>query len=95
MCHFLDRWTIGQYDLRCTWTHPVELVVGPLGGSKSNGRARPCRDVGVDSITFKDMLPIVWALAIWGVYWKDSAVTVCCDNTGAVHSKIPRIMHLL
>ncbi len=47
------------------------------------------------------MLPIVWALAIWGVYWKDSAVTVYCDNTGAVaavnsgYSKIPRIMHLL
>ena len=58
-------------------------------------------ELGVDSITFKEMLPIVWALAIWGVYWKDSAVTVYCDNTGAVaavnsgYSKIPRIMHLI
>ncbi len=46
-------------------------------------------ELGVDSITFKEMLPIVWALA---VYWKDS---VYCDNTGAVnsgYSKIPRIM---
>ncbi len=57
--------------------------------------------LGSDSITFKELLPIVWALAVWGVEWKNASVTVYCDNSGAVagvnsgYSKIPRIMHLL
>ncbi len=54
-----------------------------------------------DSITFKEMLPIVWALALWEPLWKNASVTVYCDSLGAVggvnsgYSKIPRIMHLL
>ena len=54
-----------------------------------------------DSITFKELLPIVWAVAVWGALWRHGSVVVYCDNEGAVaavnsgYSKVPRIMHLL
>ena len=33
-------------------------------------------ELGTDSITFKELLPIVRALAVRGAYWKNAAVTV-------------------
>ncbi len=58
-------------------------------------------EIGRDSIMLKELLPIVWALAIWDTAWRHASVTVYCDNLGAVAavnsgcSKVPRIMHLL
>lgn len=54
-----------------------------------------------DSITCKELLPIVLACAVWGAHWANREVCVQCDNQGAVacvnsgYSKVPRIMHLL
>ena len=54
-----------------------------------------------DSITLCELLPIVFACAVWGPYWSDHSVIVHCDNTGAVavvnsgYSRVPAIMHLL
>ena len=58
-------------------------------------------ELGRDSITFKELLPIVMATGIWGPQWQGSPVLVYCDNQGAAavvnsgYSKVPRIMHLL
>ena len=54
-----------------------------------------------DSITFKELLPIVLACGAWGPLWQNSSVLVHCDNQGAVaavnsgYSKVQAIMHLL
>ena len=54
-----------------------------------------------DSILFQELLPIVFACAVWGGMWQNSSVRVFCDNQGAVsvvnsgYSKIAQIMHLL
>ena len=54
-----------------------------------------------DSILFQELLPIVFACAVWGSSWQRSSVRVFCDNEGAVsvvnsgYSKVARIMHLL
>lgn len=54
-----------------------------------------------DSILFQELLPIVFACAVWGVKWRRSSVRVFCDNEGAVavvnsgYSKVAQIMHLL
>ncbi len=54
-----------------------------------------------DSITMKELLPVVLACATWGMEWADSMVVVHCDKEGAVsavnsgYSKVPQIMHLL
>lgn len=54
-----------------------------------------------ESITFKELLPIVVAGIIWGPAWHGKTVTVHCDNQGAVsvvnsgYSRVPEIMHLL
>ena len=58
-------------------------------------------ELSTDSITFKELLPIAWGVALWGPQWKDSTVTVYCDNQSTVaivnsgYSKIPRLMHVL
>lgn len=55
-----------------------------------------------ESITLKELLPIVIAGAIWGERWRRSAhVVMHCDNMGAValvnsgYSRVPEMMHLL
>lgn len=54
-----------------------------------------------ESITAKELVPIVVACAIWGRRWVGQAVRVSCDNTGAVaavnsgYSRSPQLMHLL
>lgn len=54
-----------------------------------------------ESVTLKELLPVVLACAVWGEQWRCSVVTVHCDNTGAVvvvnlgYSRIPSIMYLL
>lgn len=54
-----------------------------------------------ESITLKELLPIVLVCAVWGESLRNMRVTVPCDNLGAValvnsgYSKIPQIMHLL
>ena len=54
-----------------------------------------------ESITLKELLPIVLACSVWGPSWRGSAVTFHCDNMGAVavvnsgYSRVPQIMHLL
>jgi hypothetical protein len=56
---------------------------------------------GEDSITLKELLPVVLACATWGREWRNSTVVVHCDNAGAVaavnsgYSRVPQIMHLL
>lgn len=37
-----------------------------------------------ESITLKELLPVVLACAVWGENWKKSAITVHCDNMGVV-----------
>ena len=37
-----------------------------------------------ESITFKELLPIVLAYAVWGEEFTGSRVIVHCDNIGAV-----------
>ena len=54
-----------------------------------------------DSITMKELLPIVLACGVWGVSWQNSQVLVKCDNQGAVavvnsgYSKVQAMMRLL
>ena len=54
-----------------------------------------------ESITLKELLPVVLACSVWGPGWQGSTVTFHCDNMGAVavinsgYSRIPQIMHLL
>ena len=53
------------------------------------------------SITFKEIVPIVLACAVWGPAWANKSVTVHCDNEGAVavvnsgYSWVAQIMHML
>ena len=60
-----------------------------------------CLALKEESITLKELLPVVLACAVWGPAWRDSTVLVYCDNAGAVavinsgYSKVPRIMHLV
>ena len=57
-----------------------------------------CRD---DGITFKELLPIVFACAIWGDRWRNTSVRVFCDNMGTMalvnsrYFKAAKIMHVL
>ena len=54
-----------------------------------------------ESITLKELLPVVLACAVWGEFWREKVVHVHCDNLGVValvnsgYSKVPEIMHLL
>ena len=42
------------------------------------------REVGMESITWMELLPIVLSCAAWGGFWQGQRVIVNCDNTGAV-----------
>jgi len=54
-----------------------------------------------DSITLKELLPVVLACVVWGDCWREKVVQVHCYNLGVValvnsgYSKVPQIMHLL
>jgi len=54
-----------------------------------------------ESITFKEMLPVILACSVWGYKWRGNRVMCHCDNAGAVaainsgYSRVPSIMHLL
>ena len=54
-----------------------------------------------ESITLKELLPVVLACAVWGDLWRAKLVHVHCDNLGVVavvnsgYSRVPQIMHLL
>ena len=54
-----------------------------------------------ESITFKELLPVVLACSIWGCKWRGNRVVCHCDNAGAVaainsgYSRVAPIMHLL
>ena len=54
-----------------------------------------------ESITLKELVPVVLACAVWGRQWSDCMVVVHCDNEGAVtainsgYSRVAPIMHLL
>ena len=58
-------------------------------------------EMAEQSITAKELLPIVLACAVWGRRWVGQVVRVSCDNTGTVavvnsgYSRSPQIMHLL
>ena len=55
---------------------------------------RPLRE---ESITLKELLPVVLAAALWGPDWRDLSVVVRCDNQGAVaivNSGYTQLMHL-
>ena len=57
-------------------------------------------EMAEESITAKELLPIVLACAVWGRRWVGQVVRVSCDNTGTVavvnlgYSRSPQIMHL-
>jgi hypothetical protein len=71
----------------------------PLPWPKSYGEAGI--HLGEESITLKELLPIVMACAVWGREWEQSRVICHCDNQGVValvnsgYSRVPQIMHLL
>ena len=73
----------------------------PTGfGSSGPSRSDPvCFDpLKEDSILFQELLPIVFACAVWGSSWQRSSVRVSCDNEGAlsvVNSGYSKVMHLL
>ena len=54
-----------------------------------------------ESITFKELVPIVVACAVWGPLWATKPVTVHCDNEGTAaavnsgYSRVSQIMHML
>ncbi len=54
-----------------------------------------------ESITLKELLPVVLACAVWGDLWRAKFVHVHCDNLGVVavvnsgYSRVSLIMHLL
>ena len=58
-------------------------------------------DLQGESITLKELVPIVLACSVWGADWQNTTVTVHCDNIGTVaivnsgYSRVPEIMHLL
>ena len=57
--------------------------------------------LGRESITLKELFPVVLACAVWGRGFTNSSVVVHCDNLGAValvnsgYSRVPQIMQLL
>ena len=38
-------------------------------------------------ITVKELLPIVFATAVWGQHWENKSVLCWCDNEAVVHNK--------
>ena len=58
-------------------------------------------NLGKESITLKELFPIVLACAVWCHDFEQSRVVVHCDNLGAVgvvnsgYSRVPQIMQLL
>ena len=54
-----------------------------------------------ESITPKELVPIVMACAVWGQLWKGKVVHFHCDNQAVVqvvnsgYSKLPQVQHLL
>ena len=52
-------------------------------------------------ITVKELLPIVFGVAIWGSRWKGLTVLCRCDNAAVVsivnsgRSRMDRVMHLM
>ena len=58
-------------------------------------------DLQGESITLKELVPIVLACSVWGADWQNASVTVHCDNLGTVaivnsgYSRVPEIMHLV
>ena len=58
-------------------------------------------DLEGESITLKELIPIVLACAVWGTDLQNGTVTVHCDNMGTVaivnsgYSRVPAIMHVL
>ena len=53
------------------------------------------------AITQKELLPIVFAAAVWGHLWQDCTTKILCDNQAVVavinsgYSREPQVMHLL
>ena len=54
-----------------------------------------------EAITQKELLPIVFAAAVWSPLWQDCTIRVLCDNQAVVavvnsgYSREPQVMHLL
>lgn len=54
-----------------------------------------------EAITQKELLPIVFAAAVWGHLWQDCTTKILCDNQAVVavinsgYSREPQVMHLL
>ena len=85
------------------------LVVGQCGlllptcgcSCGGMGHTRQWDQLRNESITLKELLPIVLPCSIWGRHWRGSAVTFHCDNVAAVavvnsgYSRVPQILHLL
>ena len=54
-----------------------------------------------DSIMLRELLPVVIAVALWGLEWRNCVVMFQCNNKGVVsavnsgYSRVQGILHLL
>ena len=94
-----EFWTDASGSFSCGAAYPTakQWIQLQWPGSCREGEM-PLRE---ESIMLKELLPVVLGLAVWGQRWHRAAVTVHCDNLGAVsvinggYSRVPHIMHLL
>ena len=78
------------FDASVVW---VVEPFGHLTGSDLNGLRQQLISFetwGSVSITFKELLPVVLAVAVWGPCWRGSSVLVYCVNQEAVSVVIAR-----
>ena len=73
----------------------------PRDGYSLRGHPLFVLQLGRESITLKELFPVVLACAVWGQDFTNSCVVVHCDNQGAValvnsgYSRVSQIMQLL
>ena len=92
-------WTDASGRFGCGAIEPISKHWIQMKWPKENmGSGMPLDE---ESITLKELLPIVLACAVWGESFRNMRVTVHCDNLGTValvnsgYSRVPQIMHLL
>ena len=92
-------WTDASGSFGCGAVNPTSWEWLQLPWSAVHGVA--LHELRGDSITLKEVIPIVLACALWGRQWRGQSITIYCDNTEAVsvvnfgYSRAPRIMQLL
>ena len=108
-CQFIAHWNglSMMHDLRRS--SPDVFLTSDASGSWGCGaycgnawfQHRWCPENQDLHITYKELLPIVIAAAIWGEQWKNKSLSCRCDNEAVVHiinsgtSKDPSVMGLM